>query len=89
MRAVPEWRILPFQTYNAFENMAIDEAILIDADSGRFIPTLRLYGWSPPAVSLGYFQDFNKEVNLNNCRSLGVDIVRRPTGGKGNRENRS
>ncbi len=82
MRAVPEWRILPFKTYNAFENMAIDEAILVDADSGRSIPTLRFYGWSPPAVSLGYFQDFNKEVNLDNCRSLGIDIVRRPTGGK-------
>jgi len=78
----PEWRILPFQTYNAFENMAIDEAILLSADSGKSIPTLRFYGWNPPAVSLGYFQDFNREVNIKKCRSLGVDIVRRPTGGK-------
>jgi len=82
LRAVSEWRILPFQTYSAFENMALDEAILLSADSGKSPPTLRFYGWSPPAVSLGYFQDFNREVNLNNCRSLGVDIVRRPTGGK-------
>lgn len=82
MRNVPEWRILPFQTYNAFENMAIDEAILINADSDGVTPTLRFYGWSPPAVSLGYFQDFHREVNLENCRSLGIDIVRRPTGGK-------
>lgn len=82
MRIVPEWRFLPFQTYNAFENMAIDEAILLSADSGGALPTLRFYGWSPPAVSLGYFQDFNKEVNLQKCRSLGIDIVRRPTGGK-------
>lgn len=82
MRNVPEWRILPFQTCNAFENMAIDEAILISADSDGTIPTLRFYGWSPPAVSLGYFQDINKEVNLRNCKALGVDIVRRPTGGK-------
>lgn len=82
MRTVSEWRILPFQTLNAFENMAIDEAVLIRADSGRSVPTLRFYGWSPPAVSLGYFQNISTEVNLTNCRSLGVDIVRRPTGGK-------
>jgi lipoyl(octanoyl) transferase len=82
LRAVPEWRILPFQTSNAFENMAIDEAILIGSDSGRSAPTLRFYGWNPPAVSVGYFQDINTEVNLANCRALGVDIVRRPTGGK-------
>lgn len=82
MRTVAEWRILPFQTFNASENMAIDEAILLSADSGKSPPTLRFYGWSPPAVSLGYFQDFIREVNLNNCRSMGVDIVRRPTGGK-------
>jgi lipoate-protein ligase A len=62
--------------------MAIDDATLITADSGKSPPTLRFYGWSPPAVSLGYFQDYNREVNLNNCRSLGIDIVRRPTGGK-------
>jgi lipoate-protein ligase A len=62
--------------------MAIDEAILLSADSGGALPTLRFYGWSPPAVSLGYFQDFSKEVNLKKCRSLGIDIVRRPTGGK-------
>lgn len=82
MRTVPEWRILPFQTCNAYENMAIDEAILISADSGRSLPTLRFYGWSNPAVSLGYFQEFNTEVNIEKCRALGVDIVRRPTGGK-------
>lgn len=62
--------------------MAIDEAVLVAADSGRSAPTLRFYGWSPPAVSLGYFQDFSREVNVENCRALGIDIVRRPTGGK-------
>ncbi len=82
MRAAPEWSILPFQNLNAYENMAIDEAVLISADSGRSVPTLRFYGWSPPAVSLGYFQNYRSEVNLANCRSLGIDIVRRPTGGK-------
>lgn len=34
-------------------NMAIDEAILRGAEAR---PTLRLYAWDPPAISLGYFQ---------------------------------
>lgn len=77
-----EWRLLPFRKTDAFENMAIDEALLAGADAGTTPPTLRLYGWDPPAVSLGYFQDFAKEVNEAGCQALGLDIVRRPTGGK-------
>ncbi len=62
--------------------MAIDEAIF--RESGRIdaLPTLRFYGWSPPSVSLGYFQQTWKEVNVEACRRYDVDIVRRPTGGK-------
>ncbi len=43
---------------------------------------MRFYGWAPAAVSLGYFQNFDREVNLEACLALGIDIVRRPTGGK-------
>ncbi len=77
-----KWRILPFQVLDAFNNMAIDEAVLRGADSGCSPPTLRFYGWNPSAVSLGYFQDYEKEVNSEACLALGIDIVRRPTGGK-------
>ncbi|MCK4240933.1 MAG: lipoate--protein ligase family protein, partial [Candidatus Atribacteria bacterium] len=45
-------------------------------------PTIRFYQWSPPAVSLGYFQDLKKEVEVETCQDMGIDIVRRPTGGK-------
>lgn len=77
-----KWRILPFQVLNAFDNMAIDEAVLMGADSGCSPPTLRFYGWAPSAVSLGYFQNYETEVNSEACLALGIDIVRRPTGGK-------
>lgn len=58
-------------------NMAVDEAIL----SSR-ATTLRFYQWEPPCLSLGYFQDAAKEVNLESLTELGIDLVRRPTGGK-------
>ncbi len=76
------WRLIPFRTADAFENMATDEAIFRLMPLGRTPPTLRFYGWRPTAVSLGYFQNIEQECNLEGCRSSAVDVVRRPTGGK-------
>lgn len=76
------WRYLPFADASAYENMATDEALLRHAGAAPTVPTLRFFGWNPPAVSLGYFQDAMKEVNLPYCREHGIDVVRRPTGGK-------
>ncbi|MGV8058314.1 MAG: biotin/lipoate A/B protein ligase family protein [Smithellaceae bacterium] len=76
------WRFLDFQRYNAFENMAIDEAIFRETIKNKKPPTIRFYGWRPAAVSIGYFQDIAEEVNIEKCRADGVDVVRRPSGGK-------
>jgi lipoate-protein ligase A len=43
--------------------------------------TLRFYEWKPSAVSIGRFQDIQKETQIENCRKLDIDIVRRITGG--------
>ena len=63
---------------NAFENMAIDEAILHYCK----IPTLRVYGWKPAAISIGYNQDIENEINADYCKKNNIEIVRRITGGK-------
>src|SRR3989338_5895665 len=63
---------------NAFENMAIDEAILHYCK----IPTLRIYGWKPAAISIGYNQGIEKEINLDYCEKNDISIVRRLSGGK-------
>ena len=62
--------------------MAIDEAIFRETVKNKRPPTLRFYGWRRPAVSIGYFQELKNEINFDRCRSSGVDIVRRITGGK-------
>ena len=62
--------------------MATDEAILKEGQRRQIPPTLRFYGWIRPAVSIGYFQDLRREINCDFCRKGGIDIVRRPTGGK-------
>ena len=77
-----EWRILPFQKAGAVENMAVDEAVFRTHIRRKNPPTLRFYGWRVPTLSIGYFQDYEKEVDSEACRRFGVDIIRRPTGGK-------
>ena len=59
-------------------NMAIDEALIENVDEA---PVLRLYGWRPAAVTIGYFQSMKEEVDLEKCSEIGVDVVRRLTGG--------
>jgi lipoate-protein ligase A len=61
--------------------MAIDESVMVHVGQDSSPPTIRLYGWSPPAVSIGYFQGLEEEVDIENCRNLGIDYLRRITGG--------
>jgi lipoate-protein ligase A len=61
--------------------MAIDEAIGLAVAEGIVLPTLRLYAWEPPCVSLGRHQPL-AEIDMARCAALGYDIVRRLTGGR-------
>ena len=82
MRNEKAWRMLPRRVLRAAENMAIDEAVFRLNRREGLPPTLRFFGWDPPAVSLGYFQNTSREIDVEACRQAGIDIVRRPTGGK-------
>lgn len=64
-----------------YYNMAADETMAISVGGRRSPPTLRLYGWNPNAVSIGFFQEVEEEVDLDFCAARGVRIVRRITGG--------
>lgn len=74
-------RLLETGFNNAYYNMALDQAILEQVAAGTVPPTFRLYGWKPAAISIGYFQGMEEEVDLAACREHGVDCVRRITGG--------
>ena len=75
------WRLLVTEPTDGATNMAIDEALWRGRQAGVSPPTLRLFAWSPPTVSLGYGQPLDRHVDLEACRALGVGLVRRPTGG--------
>lgn len=76
-----QWRLLKTEGNTATVNMAIDKAVLTANSQGIVPPTVRFFTWSPPAISIGYFQSLEEEVDLDICKQLGIDYVRRMTGG--------
>lgn len=75
------WRLLHTPLSTGAWNMAVDEAILDHIHRSESKPTLRLYAWNPPCLSLGHAQSF-KDVDVERLRARGWDVVRRLTGGR-------
>ncbi len=59
----------------------MDESILEHIHRGEALPTLRLYSWDPPCLSLGHAQSFS-DVDVTRLKSRGWEVVRRLTGGR-------
>ena len=77
-----EWRVIEDSPRDGASNMAIDKAILAACESGEVPPTLRLYGWKQPTLTVGYAQNIEREIDFERCEELGIQVVRRPTGGR-------
>ncbi len=75
------WRLIPSQPAPGASHMALDQTLLEKAAADGFPPTIRFYCWSPAAISIGRFQDL-ADIDCDTCSENGVDVVRRPTGGK-------
>ena len=81
------WRLLAVPPRQGAENMARDLGLL-----GRAREThetvFSVYGWTRPTLSLGRNQRARGCYDLDRLRDMGIDIVRRPTGGRGLLHNR-
>ncbi len=76
------WRLIIDSTpRSGAANMAIDEVLAMSVAAGQNPPTLRLYGWTPPCVTIGRFQAL-ADIDQNSLQEAGVDLVRRLTGGR-------
>lgn len=71
------WRLLDTGAHSGTFNMAADEALVRLSDT----PVLRTYCWQPFTISLGFHQKLS-ELDLQKCSQAGIDVVRRPTGGR-------
>ena len=76
------WRLLIHNPMPPPMALAIDEAIALACADQRGTPTLRFYQWDRPAVSIGRFQNVDQAVRAAPCRSAGVPVLRRITGGR-------
>ncbi|MEH7345503.1 biotin/lipoate A/B protein ligase family protein [Bacillus sp. JJ1532] len=77
------WRFIDTGAGSPSFNMALDEALLDWNSAGKIPPTIRFYGWNPATLSIGYFQNVDREINMDAVKQHGLGFVRRPTGGRG------
>ncbi len=61
--------------------MAFDEVLASEVGEGASPPTIRLYGFTPPTLSVGRFQSVKDGLDVERMKKDGVPLVRRPTGG--------
>ncbi|HTR81836.1 MAG TPA: lipoate--protein ligase family protein [Bacteroidota bacterium] len=79
--AAARWYFLNSGLCPGIVNMAVDESLVRRLLEGNGGPTLRVYGWDPFAISLGYHQR-ETDVDGMKCLLNGIDVVKRPTGGR-------
>lgn len=77
------WKFIDSGRRSASYNMAMDEALLDWHSQGKIPPVIRFYGWESAALSIGYFQKAEKEINMEAVKAHSLGFVRRPTGGRG------
>jgi lipoyl(octanoyl) transferase len=77
----PSWRLLlDLDGKPGWQNMALDQALL--GRSGRGERWLRLYRWAPHCLSFGRHEPALRRYDRGHIESRGLDVVRRPTGGR-------
>jgi lipoate-protein ligase A len=74
------WRWIESEAADGATNMAIDQALLENTETIHR-PAMRVYGWFPYCISLGYHQS-EDDIDFDLCRKKHIDVVRRPTGGR-------
>lgn len=63
-------------------NMALDNLLAIHAGKPGSPVVLHLYRWNEPTLSCGFHQRIEERIDFESCQRYGVDVVRRPTGGR-------
>ncbi len=75
------WRLIDVGTVDGPTSASMFEAVSMCCSSKDSPNTIIFWRINPPCVYVGYHQLVLEEVNLENCRKLGVQVVRRVLGG--------
>lgn len=76
-----DWQIIDTPPLSPAMHLALDEVLAQEVAAGRRGPMLRFWEWERPAIIIGAFQSLRNEVDLDAASALGVEVVRRVTGG--------
>lgn len=76
-----EWQVVDAKSVPPVMHVALDEVLAKEVAAGRRAPTLRFWEWDRAAVIIGSFQSLSNEVDVDAARELGVDVIRRASGG--------
>ena len=75
------WRLIDLKTVDGFTSASIFEAVGFFCSRGKAPNTILFWRVTPPCVYVGYHQNVLDEVNVDECKKRGVNIVRRILGG--------
>src|SRR6476619_5981772 len=76
-----KWRLMLVPPRRGAENMARDTG-LMDRARATGEAVLSVYSWERPTLSLGRNQTAAGRYDLTAIKHRGIDVVRRPTGGR-------
>jgi len=76
-----DWQIIEAPAVSPAMHLALDEVLALEVAAGRRAPSLRFWEWERPAIIIGGFQSLRNEVDMEAADELGVETVRRATGG--------
>lgn len=77
------WYFIDSKENSPAYNMSLDEKLMEWHRNKELPPLIRFYGWAPATLSVGYFQQIEKEIDLKAVNSYKLGFVRRATGGRG------
>ncbi|WP_138945478.1 biotin/lipoate A/B protein ligase family protein [Plantibacter sp. M259] len=76
-----DWQLIHEGSVSPQLHLALDEVLTNEVGEGRRGPTLRIWEWDQSAVVIGSFQSLKNEVDLDNAKANGFEVVRRVSGG--------
>lgn len=76
-----DWQLIHEPPQDPALHVALDDVLLGEVAAGRRKPTLRIWEWADPCVVIGRFQSLRNEVDMQAADQLGVNVVRRISGG--------
>lgn len=79
--SIKNWYLWPCEEFPGSVNMQLDHFLAREMSKQLDQPILRFFTWKPYCISLGFHQNLS-DIDQKLCELRGIDIVRRPTGGR-------